>query len=509
MQGQWLYRSFYVAALAFAASAWALPPTAEVDLDAIQARSSQVPPNAPPADASEAKLHAQLRETIGAQSRGALAKESHLPGTLLRGEQVLVEIRFRADEHGDDALALLQRHGATPANQLSDALHEAWMPVDRLTELAAEGDVVYVAPARLVHRVIGSKTSEGVAAGNANLWQNFNPAYTGTGIKIALIDTYNSATINSLQASNDWPPNTRLTKNDYKTYPPPPNPDICTTHGFGCMGVRHGNGTMEVTYDVAPAASYTAYDTLTVGDWRNAILNAANVSTTGATLGAVRSNVISESLAAPLDGKGDGSALPGSIAEAAGFAKARGVLVVSAAGNERQNHWGGPFSPQTGGSGFHSWSGTNTQFNPFGPDTASVYCYPVGTEIDVQMYWSNWVPVGSGPFASNHNYDLYLYQLSSSGTWLNVTSSTNLQSGGTGQTPQEFIQYTTTGGTSSGCAANTAAYAIAVARVVGTTATCRYSPPPRRAASCATTCRRAAWIFRPIRRTCFPSPRST
>ena len=102
-------------------------------------------------------------------------------------------------------------------------------------------------------------------------------------------------------------------------------------------------------------------------------------------LGAVKANVISESLAAPLDGKGDGTALSGSIAEAAGFAKSVGVLVVNAAGNERQNHWGGAYKLSTLGSGYHTWNGNNTVLNPFGPDTTHVYCYGAGTEIDVQM----------------------------------------------------------------------------------------------------------------------------
>jgi len=463
MKGKWMYRSVCLAGMAWAASAWSSPPTAKFDADLAQSRSDQVPAVAIAADSIEAKLHDQLREAVSAQSRGASARESHLPSALLSGEEVLVEVHFRAQQNGDEALDLLRRHGGNPAHRLTDSLHEVWMPVARLAELASEADVDYITPARLARPLIGSKTSEGVAAGNANLWQGFNPSYTGTGIKIALIDAYDSANIASLQASNDWPPAARLTKNDYKTYPATP-PDICATHGFGCRGARHGNATMEIAYDVAPGATYIAYDTYTVGDWRSAILNAANVNASGGTLGAVRANVISASLAAPLDGKGDGTALPGSIAEAAGFAKAKGVLVVNAAGNERQNHWGGQFgTPLTGG--FLKWSTSSaTQFNPFGPNTSTVYCYQPGAEIDVQMYWNDW----TNP---THNYDLYLYQLNSTGTWVNVASSTALQNGGATQTPTEFIQFTTISGTSQNCAANTSAYAIAVVQVSGGTST--------------------------------------
>jgi Subtilase family len=473
MKGKCVYRSVCVAGFAFAASAWALPPTAEVDLDAIQAQSDTTVAAAP-ADPVEAKIHSQLRGALDAQARGTTTPLASLPAALHRDGSVLVEVHLRDDETDSAALDVFIRHGAVRRNRLSNALHEVWIPLDRLRELAVDSDVAFVTPARLVEHVIGSKTSEGVAAGNANLWQNFTPAYDGTGIKIAMIDSYQKSSIASLQTSKDWPATAKISCFDLKGTAqagtdPPYNPVSCTSSTFGSENVTHGNGTLEIAYDVAPGATFLAYDTETVGDWYNAILDAAHLSAAGATLGAVKANVISASLAAPLDGKGDGVTLPGTIAEAAGFAKARGVLVVNAAGNERQNHWGGLFSPQVGNTGFHSWTGNNTQFNPFGPSTSQVYCYATGKEIYVQMYWNNWVTNGSGQFVANHNYDLYLYQLSSTGTWVNVASSVNLQNGGVDQTPQEFIQYTTTGGTSSNCATNMTAYAVAVVRVVGTT----------------------------------------
>ena len=411
-------------------------------------------------DVVDAKIHGQLREALASQARGALA-ESHLPKALLRGDQVLVEVYFRDDERGDDALALLSRHGAVPAHQLTDALHEAWMPLSRVRELAAESDVLHVAPARLVRPLVGAKTSEGVAAGNASLWQAFSPSYTGTGIKIALIDTFGASTIASLQSSNDWPPNARLIKNDFKTYPTSPDPDICTTHGFGCTNTTHGNATMEIVYDVAPGANYLAYDTYTVGDWRAAILDAANVNASGVSLGAVRANIISASLAAPIDGKGDGGTpRPGSIAEAAKFAKARGVLVVNAAGNDGQNHWGGAFKLATSGSGFHSWSGTDTPQNPFGTDSSHMACIADGTVINVALYWNNWT---SPP---THEYDIYLYQRTSTNTWANVA----VQGLDGSPVPGELLQYTAFGGSNSGCAAHSTYYAISVVRTAGTTA---------------------------------------
>src|SRR5690606_24963383 len=88
------------------------------------------------------------------------------------------------------------------------------------------------------------------------------------GIKIALIDSFDSAGIAGLQASGDWPSNANLTRKDFKTG---------TCAGFGCTGSTHGNATLELAYDYAPSATYIAYDTWYVSDWYAAILDAANV----------------------------------------------------------------------------------------------------------------------------------------------------------------------------------------------------------------------------------------
>lgn len=430
--------------------------------------ASTFAPETPVVDAIDAKIHAQLRDALDAHARGVAASRAtaHLPLALRRDDQVLVEIRFV--DGTSDALATLQRHGATRRHSLGDLLQEAWIPLSRLRELAAEPEVVVIRPARLARPLMGSKTSEGVAAGNANIWQSFVPPYDGTGIKVAMIDTFDSSKVASLQTSKDWPASTKLSCFDLKseTLDPPYSPVPCTGPDFGSGGGQHGNATTEIAYDVAPGATFLAYDTLTVGDWYNAILDAAHLNGSHAPLGAVKANVISESLAAPLDGIGDGTALPGSIAEAAGFAKSRGVLVVNAAGNERINHWGGPYALATSGNGFHTWSGSNTVYNPFGDGSNNAYCVPDGDEIFIDMYWNDWTPPGA-----THDYDLYLYQATTPGNWNLVATSTLPQNGGTGQTPQEAIEYTATAGATTGCnVAHTAVYATAVVRVAGTTA---------------------------------------
>jgi subtilisin family serine protease len=416
---------------------------------------------AAPADSDDAvarKIHAQLRAARGDPA-------ARLPAQLASGDGVLAEIRFLPDAGEARSAQALARAGAQLRNTLSTDRVEAWIDRAQLYDLARDADVVSITPARLARHLIGTRTSEGVAAGRANLWQANTPALNGSGVVIAVIDSFdnNANEVNNLQASSDWPPDSRINLLDYKTFSAAP--PQCSPSSFGCLNVRHGNATLEIAYDVAPGANFRAYDTVTVGDWRRAIIDAANVSaTTGNSTGAVRAQIISASLGAPLDGKGDGSALPGSIAEAAGWARNRGLLVVNAAGNEREQHWDGLFTAASSGNGFHTWSGSNTVFNAFG-EGSSAYCIPAGEVISVAMHWNNWLSGGA-----NRNYDLYLYRRTNGSTWesLPAAQSTMIQGGGAGQTPQEYIDFVASGST-TGCAANSAVYGVAVVRVAGTT----------------------------------------
>ena len=380
-------------------------------------------------DSLDAKLHGQLLAAIDAHAQGLVwASLSGLPSTLRRGDEVLVEARVEVGQGLDDPHDVLVRHGATLRNTLTPALHEVWVPIDRLRELAGDPSVLGITPARLTRHL--ATTSQGVAAGNADYWQTFNPTYTGAGITIAVIDGFDKSKVAALQSSNDWPPAVRLTCYDLKNIAtsPPYAASSCTAGTFGNANDAHGNATVEIAYDVAPGATYRAYDTVTVGDWRNAILDAANVNSSGVAQGAVKANVISASMAAPVDGIGDGTAQPGSIAEAAGYARARGVLVVNAAGDDRLNHWGGAY--QLASNGFHTWDGNSTHiYNFFGNGSGTAFCIPSGTAINVSMYWNNWV-MSAGNYVANHDYGLYLYEnlgSAASPNWVSVAFSDQSQ----------------------------------------------------------------------------------
>lgn len=406
-------------------------------------------------DAVTAKIHAQLRDATSA--RGV-----SLPRAIAGDGALLVEVRFTDAARARDVLAA---SGADVRNALGAATFEVSIAPERLRDLAGDADVVTIAPARLVRHLTGSRNSEGVVASRGDRW--ITADYDGAGIAIAVIDGFNGNGAISLQNSNDWPPSNRVTKLDYKTFGGAA-PAGCNPTSFGCLGVPHGNAVLEIVYDLAPAATYRAYDTVTVGDWRRAILDAANLSTSGNSQGPVRANIITASLGAPLDGKGDGSALDGSIAQAAGWARNRGVFVINAAGNERDSHWGGEFRIASGGGSFHTWNGSSTEINDFvfGNGNDSLLCIPAGETISVDLYWSSWQSPGS-----THDYDLFLYRRVNNSTWEGtpIAQSTFTQNGGSGQTPQEQVQYlTTSSGTTAGCPAGQARYGIAVTRVNST-----------------------------------------
>lgn len=305
---------------------------------------------------------------------------------------------------------VLEDQGGVIRHHNAPGLYEVWLPIPELAKLADDANIYFIQPARLVQPQVGASTSQAVAASFANIWHG--SGITGAGRTIAIIDTFNNTggQIAALQASGDWPPPSQLTT-------------IRVGSGtFGSGGNNHGNAVLEIVYDMAPGATYLAYDVTTVGDWVSAIGQAT----------AAGAHIISASLSAPLDGIGDGSALPGSVAEAAAVARAAGVLLVNAAGNYREDHWGGLYNNHATINNTHDWgAGGNLNLSP--------YCLPNGYAVAVDLFWDDWVNV-------NHDYDLYLYRYNNTG-WVVAASSEAWQNGGPGQRPQEAIRYTLPGGT--------------------------------------------------------------
>ncbi|HMN34878.1 MAG TPA: InlB B-repeat-containing protein, partial [Chiayiivirga sp.] len=422
------------------------------------------------------KLHGQLQMAFEAngEQRGVqgIREHSGLPADLFNGTDVLVEIYYSqsgvargASPSAARVQDVLQSIGARVTGRLGNAAVVAWVPLGRLDALAAEDGVARVSLARKV-KFLGAETSQGLTLANGDWWQSPG-GFTGSGITVALIDGFSNTGIAGLQGSGDWPPDARLTRHDFKT-----NGTPCV--GFGCANESHGNATMELIHDYVPDATFIAYDTWYVSEWYAAILHAANLgdgtggTTLGQPLGAPRANVISVSLGAPLDSIGDGTAIPGSIAEAASFARANGVVIVNAAGNGADSHWGGLIDPATGTNArYHRW-GTANNNNTFN-NLFDGYCVPAGFSIALSLSWDNWRIV-NGSFAANQDYALRLYYRNPTGTgYTQAAVSDFQQNGSAGNTPQEFLNYTTTNGTSNGCNSGYRSYWVRIERKAGTT----------------------------------------
>ncbi len=358
-------------------------------------------------------------------------------GLLLKGDEVLVEIRLKQTAMAD-SVQRLERFGLRRHVQNVPTLLEAWVPAKALTTVAGEPEVLSVNPARIVKStgtlkpLVGSVTTEGVTASGLDPYHSLGA--NGSGAIIAVIDGGFQGWA-ALQTSGDWPPTARLRRFEVSgSTVTDCAVGTCTTFEASL----HGAACVEIAYDTAPGATFLVYKTTTVGEWYQALLHASDAALNGTGV----ADVVSASLGAPLDGIGDGSNCPaiwgtpcGTIAEASEIARSRGTFVVNAAGNARIDHWGGVYTPSSGDANIHTWSGTNAQVNYFGNGSNSAWCIPNGFRVTGELFWDDWTNV-------NHDYDLELHEFSSSTGWNRRAQSIYAQNGGSGQQPQEYISWT-------------------------------------------------------------------
>ncbi len=379
-------------------------------------------------------------------------------------DRLLLEIRLAPNQQRVTSSSLARRTGLEIHAQNVPSLFDAWVPVGAIADLLASEDVISLQPAREVRTLrrfdsrAGSVTSEGVAASGMGPYHALGA--DGEGTIIALIDS-NFVGWEDLQASGDWPPNAQLRRFV-----------IAGTNVFECTGSgdppacsnfdsggTHGSSTMEIAYDMAPGANFWVYQSTLVSSWYAGLLHASDT----ANHGGFRADIFSASLGAPLDGIGDGSECPplwgnpcGTIAEAAGIAAERGTLVVNAAGNSREEHWGGLYdgngvSPGGDYVDSHRWTPGGGNLNQ------SPACLPEGFPIQITAFWNDWTDI-------NHDYDLFLFRRNAANNqWEQYASSTSEQSGDPSQDPQEFISVGASG-SSGNCPSGLSNYALMVAR---------------------------------------------
>ena len=286
---------------------------------------------------------------------------------------------------------------------------QAWIPVSELETVAADTAVSTISqPAYVVPLDVNdtNATSEGLAALNASDWHN--AGQRGAGVKIAIIDGGFLGYPSLL--GGDLPANVTV-KNFVDG----------ESDGQVNGGSVHGTACAEIMHDIAPDAQFYLIKIATNLDLQEAVNYAISQGV----------DVISTSVGWYNLTPGDGT---GQFADLTALARSNGIIWATAAGNDRDVHWGGYFSPD--GDADHNFNGTQ-EVNYFGPGNGEAYEIPSGVLLRVYVRWDDWAAV-------DQDYDLLVVAWDGN-SWQIVGSSTNQQNGGTGQRPTEDVIGVTAG----------------------------------------------------------------
>ncbi len=338
-------------------------------------------------------------------------------------ERVQVHITTYAEGLAAATAAVTAAGGEVTGVADRDTLIQAWVPFNALATIAAQEDVYFIrrptelipfappikAMARSIH-LAGSMTTEGLAVMNGPAWHN--QGYTGAGVKIGIIDSgfegYTSLLGDDLPAS--------VTVKNFVDGELDTQVDGTTKHGTACT---------EILHDIAPGAALYLAKTATNVDFAEAVAWLKDTH---------RVNIISTSVGWYNLTPGDGT---GEFANLASQARAAGILFVAAAGNGRVAHWGGPYYDPDGDNILNYTA--DQDVNYFVDSNGEVLSIPAGYPIYVYLRWSDWTYV-------NQDYDLYLLQWDAIlKQWRVIESSTDIQNGGAGQKPREFVYAVTSG----------------------------------------------------------------
>ncbi len=305
-----------------------------------------------------------------------------------------------------------------------DTLIQGWLPVDTLEVVAAQEDVYFIRrpiqafPMESLY--IGNSTTEGLAVINGQAWHA--AGHTGSGVTIGVIDLgfigYTGLLGTDLPAS--------VTVKNFVDGESDAQIDGTTEHGTACA---------EVIYDIAPGAEiylakiYTDLDLAEAVDW----------------LISQEVDIISTSIAVYNATPGDGT---GYLADLVAQARAAGILWVTAAGNDRESHWGGVYNNIDDDS-FHEFA-DGDDVNCFTSDGQTCAFLFLGV-VNIFVRWSDWADV-------DQDYDVHLVRWDGV-EWVTVASSRDVQNGRPGQTPTEWV--------ASGLVFDFAPYGFRIERVRG------------------------------------------
>jgi hypothetical protein len=348
-----------------------------------------------------------------AKAADSAAREALLESTALRflDGRVQVQISTSASSLLAATNAVEKAGGWVTKTSNDGTFFQAWLPIDTLEMLAEHNDIYYIRrPNELItlNEVnAGSKTTEGLAAMNGTAWHT--AGVLGAGTKVAVIDGGFQGYISLLGTDL---PSTVTVKNFV---------DGQTDAAINTSGGSHGLACAEIVYDIAPQAQLYLAKTNTDLDLQEAVTWAI----------ANNVDIISTSFGYLNATPGDGT---GWFQDLVQNARTAGILWVAAAGNMREQHWGGLYNdPENKNS---HWYTTDSNLNFLMNRDGTLAEIPSGYPIIITLRWDDWTYV-------TQDYDLYLLRWTGS-AWEAVAGSTNDQNGSPGQMPTEAIYFATT-----------------------------------------------------------------
>jgi subtilisin family serine protease len=343
----------------------------------------------------------------------------------LDGDRVHAQIAVHASGVKDVREAVAKAGGEITKVGLQDTLMQGWLPIDALELLSAHDDILQIrrpAEAEILERSLaGDSTTEGLAAMNGVPWHV--GGYQGSGVKVGVIDGGFTGYPGLL--GTDLP--ATVTVKNFVDGESDAQVDGTTLHGTACA---------EIIYDIAPGATLYLAKISTNLDLQEAVAWLKNTH---------QVDVISISMGWYALTPGDGT---GQFADLVSSARSAGITWVTAAGNDRERHWGGLFT-DSDGDGFHEFDGI--EINCLGPNDTACYNIEPGFSFRANLRWNDWTNV-------DQDYALALLRWNGS-SWDVVAVSNNPQNGGPGQRPVEYTEYVTRG--------DPTPYAVVIVRVGG------------------------------------------
>jgi hypothetical protein len=345
----------------------------------------------PKATKLDAYLQSMVAE-VGKRSPDAIAARSEFA----RGSLVPVSIRIAGN--ADELVDTVNQHGGSVANIGTEVI-EAYVPVDRLSALATQPDIVSL---HGIHPGVPDVTGQGAGIHNAPHW-NAN-GINGSGIKVGVIDGGFHG-ISSLIGS-----------------------EISQVAGVRCFtavgqhsanlaacenGAIHGTGVAEAINDVAPDVAFYLATPLSPLDLHNVVDWMASNGV----------SVINYSISNLYEGSGDGRAIYSDLWLAAiDKAAANGITWIGSSGNAGQATWMGQPS-DVDNDGYMEFGD--------GDETNSMYLYQ-GQRISAQMRWQDtW---------GGARQDIDLVVINSNLEFVSISAT--LQDGSASAIPLEILEYT-------------------------------------------------------------------